>query len=67
MNNYRVTITLTNAYGEFEGDEITTETHWVEARSEAMACMLVGIMIECKRIGDFLESVVNVTAVLETN
>lgn len=67
MNTYRVIITLTNACGEFEGDETLTETHWVEARSEAMACMLVGVMIECKRISDFLESVVNVTATLETN
>lgn len=60
MNGYRVTIVYVD-------DD--TETTWVDAHNEGMACMIVGMYLgyggmSMEAIGEFIKSV---TAVLETN
>ena len=65
MNEYRVTITYSNAYGEHEGDETQTETHWIAAKNEAMAAFLVGCEVNQTTLAGV--TIVNVSAVIETN
>lgn len=60
MKMYRVTIVYVD-------DD--TETTWVDAHNEGMACMIVGMYLgyggmSMQDIGEFIKSV---TAVLETN
>ena len=63
MNSYRVTVEFWTA-DIFGYRQIQRTTEWVDARSEHMACLIVGSQFWAD---EDLSYLLRVTAVLETN